>query len=174
VAKVVDFGLVKDLQATEPVELTGANTIAGTPLYLSPEAISSADGVAPQSDLYALGAVGYFLVTGRPPFEGNLIQVCGHHLHSTPVRPSDRLGAPVPEALEDVLMRCLEKDPSRRYDSALALGDALDACAIPAWTQADAREWWRRHQDARPSGPARVDPSSATQTMVVSLEEAAR
>jgi eukaryotic-like serine/threonine-protein kinase len=174
VAKVVDFGLVKDLQATEPVELTGANTIAGTPLYLSPEAITSADGVAPESDLYALGAVGYFLVTGRPPFEGSLIQVCGHHLHSTPVRPTDRLGAPVPEALEDVLMRCLEKDPRRRYESALALADALDACAIPAWTQADAREWWRRHQDARLSEPARIDPSSATQTMVVSLEDAAR
>jgi eukaryotic-like serine/threonine-protein kinase len=165
---------VKDLQATEPVELTGANTIAGTPLYLSPEAISSADGVGPESDLYALGAVGYFLVTGRPPFEGSLIQVCGHHLHTTPARPSDLLGEPVPTALEDVLMRCLEKAPQSRYPSATALGDALDASAIPAWTQADARDWWRHHGDARPSGAVRVDPSSATQTMVVSLEDAAR
>ncbi|MET0553179.1 MAG: serine/threonine-protein kinase [Vicinamibacteria bacterium] len=174
VAKVVDFGLVKDLQAAEPVELTGANTIAGTPLYLSPEAISSAEGVGPESDLYALGAVGYFLVTGRPPFEGSLIQVCGHHLHTTPARPSDRLGAPVPQALEDVLMRCLEKDPTRRYASATALADALDAVGAAPWTQADARTWWERHQDLRPSGSLRIDPSSATQTMVVSLEDAAR
>ena len=58
--------------------------------------------------------------------------------------------------------------------SATALADALDACAIPAWSQADARDWWRHHGDARLSGPTRVDPSSATQTMVVSLEDAAR
>ena len=174
VAKVVDFGLVKDLQATEPVELTGANTIAGTPLYLSPEAITSAEGVGPESDLYALGAVGYFLVTGRPPFEGSLIQVCGHHLHTTPVRPSERLGRAIPPALEEALMRCLEKDPGRRYPSATALADALDAAGVGAWTQAEARAWWQRHQGAPMGAPAPVDPSSATRTMVVSLEDAVR
>jgi hypothetical protein len=172
VAKVVDFGLVKDLQSTEPVELTGANTIAGTPLYLSPEAITSAEGIGPESDLYALGAVGYFLVTGRPPFEGSLIQVCGHHLHTTPVRPSERLGRAVPQALEEALLRCLEKEPGRRFRSAAALADALDAVGLGRWTQAEARAWWERHPDARPAAPARVDPTSATQTMVVSLEDA--
>jgi hypothetical protein len=174
VAKVVDFGLVKDLQSTEPVELTGANTIAGTPLYLSPEAITSAEGVGPESDLYALGAVGYFLLTGRPPFEGSLIQVCGHHLHTTPARPSERLGRAVPKALEDVLMRCLEKDPGRRFRSALALAEALDTTGVGVWTQADARGWWERNPPAAPRAAARVDPSSATQTMVVSLEDAVR
>jgi eukaryotic-like serine/threonine-protein kinase len=174
VAKVVDFGLVKDLQSTEPVELTGANTIAGTPLYLSPEAIASAEGVGPESDLYALGAVGYFLVTGTPPFAGSLIQVCGHHLHTTPERPSSRLGRPVPPGLEDVLMRCLEKSPGQRYATATALAEALLACGVGEWTQADARGWWQRHQGVRLQAQAGVDPSSATQTMVVSLEDAVR
>jgi hypothetical protein len=174
VAKVVDFGLVKDLSASEPVELTGANTIAGTPLYLSPEAITSAEGVGPESDLYALGAVGYFLSTGRPPFQGSLIEVCGHHLHTVPARPSERLGEDLPGAFEDVLMRCLQKDPRRRYASATALADALDACGVASWTQAEARAWWRENEGRRTTGPVRVDPSSATQTMLVSLEDAVR
>ena len=170
VAKVVDFGLVKDLQADEPVELTGANTIAGTPLYLSPEAITSVDGVGPASDLYALGAVGYFLLTGKPPFEGNLIEVCGHHLHTKPARPSARLGRSLPADLEAVLLRCLEKDPAGRYASARDLADALAGCAdAGAWTQEHAQSWWREHGAAAPTEPLPTDLSSATRTMEVSL-----
>jgi serine/threonine-protein kinase len=164
VAKVVDFGLVKDLQATEPVELTGANTIAGTPLYLSPEAITGGDRIGPQSDLYALGAVGYFLLTGHAPFAGSLIEVCGHHLHSKPVRPSQRLGRPLPAALEDVLLRCLEKEPDRRPASADALAHALDAAGAGEWSQDDAREWWRAHGVEASRATAGADISAATAT----------
>jgi serine/threonine-protein kinase len=163
VAKVVDFGLVKDLQADEPVELTGANTIAGTPLFLSPESITGGGTIGPRSDLYAVGAVGFFLVAGRPPFEGSLIEVCGHHLHTPAPRPSDVLGRGLPRALEDVLLRCLEKDPERRPASAAALQEALGALGVGEWTQDDARAWWEEHggASAMAAGP---DLSAATLT----------
>ena len=171
VAKVVDFGLVKDLSADDPVELTGANTIAGTPLYLSPEAITGSERIGPRSDLYALGAVAYFLLTGHAPFEGSLIEVCGHHLHSTPPSPSQRLGRTLPHALEDVLMRCLEKAPERRPADAEALSDALDAAQVGEWTQDDARQWWREHgPDAVLATPGR-DVSAATATYGAGLPD---
>ena len=173
VAKVVDFGLVKDLQAHEPVEVTAANTIAGTPLYLSPEAITNGETVGPESDLYALGAVGYFLLTGRPPFEGTLIEVCGHHLHTVPRPPSERLGRSLPRQLEAVLLRCLEKDPARRLASASELAAALGACAGPdlaEWTQVRASAWWREHASAAEAEPGEADDSTLTRTMAVSLE----
>jgi serine/threonine-protein kinase len=164
VAKVVDFGLVKDLQADDPVELTGANTIAGTPLFLAPESITGADTVGPESDLYALGAVGYFLTTGRPPFEGSLIEVCGHHLHTPPARPSDRLGRSVPRPLEEVLLRCLEKDPRLRPASAAELGATLLAACPGDWTQEAARLWWDEHGLAAVAATAGPDLSAATIT----------
>jgi serine/threonine-protein kinase len=147
-----------------PVELTGANTIAGTPLFLAPESITGAGSVGPQSDLYALGAVGFFLVTGRPPFEGSLIEVCGHHLHTTPPRPSERLGRTVPRALEEVLLRCLEKDPLRRPASADELAETLAAAALDEWTQDDARVWWRAHGVEASRATAGTDISAATAT----------
>ena len=142
VAKVVDFGLVKDLdQATD---LSRDDEIAGTPLYLAPEAITSPGRVGARSDLYSLGCVGYYLLTGRPVFEGrNLVEVCGHHLHTRPVPPAERLGQPVPEGLSALLLACLEKDPSRRPSFAGAFLAALDAIEdVPPWTTEDARTWW--------------------------------
>jgi eukaryotic-like serine/threonine-protein kinase len=176
VAKVVDFGLVKDLQAGESVELTGANTITGTPLYLSPEAIRAPEEVGPSSDLYALGAVGYFLVTGKPPFEGSLIEVCGHHLHTPPTPPSERLGRPVPTELESTILRCLEKDRANRPRSAEDVADALEGLAR-AWTPADARRWWAEKADAvraRPAPAEDMAASSPTRTILVDVGERAR
>jgi serine/threonine-protein kinase len=142
VAKVVDFGLVKDLdQATD---LSREDRIAGTPLYLAPEAITAPGRVGARSDLYSLGCVGYYLLTGRPVFEGrNVVEVCGHHLHTKPVTPSDRLGQPVPAGLERLLLACLEKEPSRRPSFAGEFLETLDALAdVPSWTNELARTWW--------------------------------
>jgi serine/threonine-protein kinase len=164
VAKVVDFGLVKDLQADDPVELTGANTIAGTPLFLAPESITGRGAVGPESDLYALGAVGFFLLTARPPFEGSLIEVCGHHLHTPPPRPSEKLGRSLPRALEDLLLRCLEKDPRRRPASAAELESQLSVVSVGEWTQDDARRWWAEHGSALAAATAGPDLSAATVT----------
>jgi len=171
VAKVVDFGLVKDLQAGESVELTGANTITGTPLYLSPEAIRSPEEVGPSSDLYALGAVGYFLVVGKPPFEGSLIEVCGHHLHTPPTPPSERLGRPVPGGLENTILRCLEKDRANRPRSAEEVADALEDLAR-GWTPAHARRWWTEKADtvrSRVPPPDDTAASSPTRTILVDV-----
>jgi len=82
VAKVVDFGLVEDLECGGAA-LPRADIVQGTPLYLSPEAITAPDRVDPRGDLYALGAVGYFMLTGKHVFSGaTLVEVCSHHLHS--------------------------------------------------------------------------------------------
>lgn len=142
VAKVVDFGLVKDLdQATD---LSREDRIAGTPLYLAPEAITTPGRVGARSDLYSLGCVGYYLLTGRPVFEGrNVVEVCGHHLHSRPVPPAERLGQPLPEGLQALLLSCLEKEPSRRPSFAGEFLETLDALRdVPPWTNEQARGWW--------------------------------
>ena len=143
VAKVVDFGLVKDLD--EGPDLSGTRRMEGTPLYLSPEAIASPEMVDARSDLYSLGCVGYYLLSGRRVFEGRtLAEVCGHHLHSPAVPPGERLGRPVPQGLSALIMQCLEKKAERRPSSARDFLRALDSCAdVPPWTDEDGRGWWR-------------------------------
>jgi serine/threonine-protein kinase len=150
VAKVLDFGLVKKVGGSGSVGLTHADTITGTPLYMSPESIREPEGMDGRSDLYALGAVGYYLLTGGHVFVGKtLVEVCGHHLHSTPDPPARRLGAPVPEDLEAVLLACLEKEPSKRPESAAALRQSLRSCqAFGEWDGEDARRWWSERSTA--------------------------
>jgi len=160
VVKVVDFGLVKDLEADPATGLTAENALTGTPLYLAPEAIRSARGVGASSDLYAVGALGYFLLTGEPVFRGeSVVEVCGHHLHSVPVPPSKRLGHPFPEALEAAILSCLKKDPKDRPPSAAALLEILEGLpGVPEWTPMDARERWEQRA-ARCELP-RAEPSA--------------
>jgi serine/threonine-protein kinase len=147
VVKVVDFGLVKDLAADPGAGLTAENTLTGTPLYMAPEAIRSSRGVGVSSDLYSVGAVGYFLLTGHPLFEGeSVVEVAGHHLHTAPAPPSERLGRPVPQALEAVILACLEKDPKERPRSAADLLARLeDLPGVPPWTQDEAQQRWEQH-----------------------------
>jgi eukaryotic-like serine/threonine-protein kinase len=153
VAKVVDFGLVKTLGGPNP-SVSTSQTIIGTPHYLSPEAIRSAEHLDARSDLYGLGAVGYFLLTGRHVFEGeSVIEICGQHLRAEPVRPSERAGRALPPALEDVMLRCLNKQPEARPQSALALADELRGCGVPEWSEEQARRWWAR-RSAPQLGPA--------------------
>jgi eukaryotic-like serine/threonine-protein kinase len=142
VVKVLDFGLIKEVGARGGLNQTDVHHIIGTPLYLSPEAITSPESVDARSDLYALGAVGYFLLTGAPPFSGeNVIEVCGHHLHTVPARPSARLGSNVPEKLEALIMSCLAKAPGQRPASAAQLQKALLEVAAD-WTEERAAAWW--------------------------------
>ena len=152
VAKVVDFGLVKELDTD--AGLTREGRLAGTPHYLAPEALTSPGQISAQSDLYALGCVGYFLLTGQRVFEGrSIIDVCSQHLSTPPIPPAERLGAPVTAGLSNVVMTCLEKAPERRPASAVELVAMLDdAGDAAAWTADDARAWWthRRHERAVP------------------------
>jgi serine/threonine protein kinase len=117
VVKVLDFGLVKQIATDAQVSRSDSSAIVGTPLFMSPEEISAPGSVGPQSDLYSVGAVAYFLLTGEPVFAGdNVIQVCGHHLHTLPVPPSQRTSRPVPSDVEALVRRCrhLEREPVSR------------------------------------------------------------
>jgi serine/threonine protein kinase len=135
VVKVLDFGLVKaredDPQGGE------AQGLAGTPLYMSPEAIQLPNSVDGCSDIYAVGAVGYFLLTGRPVFEAaSIMELCNKHVSETPVPPSQRLGKPVPEDLENAILACLEKTRAKRPQTAR---DLAAASLLPRRDRMDAR-----------------------------------
>jgi serine/threonine-protein kinase len=145
IVKVVDFGLVKTLEtAPGDATVTNVNAITGTPMYLAPEAIASPDSVDARSDLYALGAVGYFLLTGQHVFDAaTVVEVCGKHLLEAPVPPSDRLGRPIPSDLEALILACLAKRREDRPASAEILRAALSACADATKYDVDAaRTWW--------------------------------
>jgi serine/threonine-protein kinase len=146
VVKVVDFGLVKSLGGgTDDMTVTKADAITGTPLYLAPESITAPDSVDGRSDLYALGAVGYFLLAGVPVFEAStVLEMCSKHLLETPVPPSARSGRPVPPDLEQLILACLAKSPADRPASAAVLKAALEVCAkaTPHDPEVSTR-WWR-------------------------------
>jgi serine/threonine-protein kinase len=149
VAKVVDFGLVKELERDGDVSLTTAGTLTGTPLYMAPEAITAPETLDARSDLYSLGAVGYYLLVGADVFSGrSVVEVCGHHLHSEPVPPSERMDSPVPSDLEALLLSCLAKKPQERPNGASDLRRRLRACnGFGSWTEEAARQWWDRHAE---------------------------
>jgi CHASE1-domain containing sensor protein len=147
--KVMDFGLVKDVAAparSGAVTESASVAIVGTPLYLAPEAISNPQEVDSRADLYALGAVGYFLLVGEPVFTAQtVVEICTHHLFSSPVPPSERAKHGVPAELEAIIMRCLEKDPARRFPNASALLVALRELGdVATWSDEQARDWWEK------------------------------
>jgi len=151
VAKLLDFGLVKPLvEEDQPTQLTLDGSITGTPLFMSPE---QATGDAPpdaRSDVYSLGAVAYYLLTGRPPFEGDrAIKVMIAHAREEVVPPSKHR-ADVPGDLEAVVLQCLAKSPGGRFQTAAALGEALSKCKAAAhWSRERAARWWREDEAAR-------------------------
>ena len=148
--KVVDFGLVKDLGRGVGAGLTQADVVAGTPLYLSPEAVNAPEAVGPPADLYSLGAVGYFALTGTTVFSGRtLVEVCSHHLHTPPEPPSTRLSRAVEPELESLILDCLAKDPARRPAGAHEVRRRLErSAAFGAWTSDDALAWWKENGEA--------------------------
>jgi eukaryotic-like serine/threonine-protein kinase len=146
VAKVVDFGLVKPFAAGDPgITLATSTILTGTPLYLSPEAMTTPEAADPRSDLYALGAVGYFLLTGHPVFEGETVfAVLRHHLNTEPTPPSQRTSQTIPPDFEALVLQCLNKRVEDRPASAGALRAALRRCTgLARWTSEDAAAWWR-------------------------------
>ncbi len=167
VAKVVDFGLVKDF-----THGTGDSTqvVLGTPAYIAPEQITDPQSVGPASDLYSLGCVGYFLLTGRRVFEGRTdVDLCLAHVTKAPKPPSEVAKIHLPRGLEAVILRCLQKAPSARFASAAELAAAL--AEIPRekdWSERDARAWWHDFR-AAPEAPEITD--QKTITVKVDLEK---
>jgi eukaryotic-like serine/threonine-protein kinase len=157
--KVLDFGLVKRERLGEKsdLQLTGPELATGTPAYMPPELVSG-DAVDGRTDLYSLGCVCYFLLTGQLVFEGQTpMQVIVQHLQAKPVPPSVRSRRQIPAGLEALVMQCLEKDPAQRPAGALELACELRGCGAGSWTQIDAQAWWQ----ARGAGnSAHSQPSS--------------
>jgi serine/threonine-protein kinase len=165
IAKVLDFGLVKQVAGAEAIGLTNAGTITGTPLYMPPEAITAPDTVDARSDLYALGATAYFAVTGTDVFNGNtVVELCSKHLNEAPEPPTARLGAHVPDDLEQLILACLRKAPAERPQTAREVQQRARACAdYGAWGAAEAEAWWRANGRAiEPAGGDDVDAMAAT------------
>jgi len=179
VPKVLDFGLVKELTAggaqggpdAKNISLTNTEAITGTPQYLSPEGISDPERVDARSDIYALGAVAYFFLTGHHVFEAkSLVEVCSHHLHTAPENPSERLGKAIDESLEQLLLDCLAKDPAKRPQSAGAVLLRAEACAaVGKWTDSEALRWWQAHGEAVAQLRANARGTASDRTVAIDL-----
>jgi serine/threonine-protein kinase len=156
VVKLLDFGLVKELEVDGEVALTGAGSLTGTPRYMAPESILEPGSVDVRTDVYALGAVAYFLLAGSEVFKGkSIVEVCGQHLHQEP-EPLSARGVTAPADLEAIVLACLAKEPDLRPQSAAELRRRIEACVVERWDSESARTWWLEHQpdldvDAIPS-----------------------
>jgi serine/threonine-protein kinase len=155
VAKLLDFGLVQDLSGDVDGQLTRAGTVLGTPAYMSPEQAAGESTVDARGDVYGLGAVAFFALTGRPPFLGKTLgQLLAAH-RSEPPPPSTDFRPDVPPDLSAVIARCLAKEPANRFPSAAAFEQALGECRCAAdWSAERAAEWWQAKTGGRElSGP---------------------
>jgi serine/threonine-protein kinase len=155
--KVLDFGIAaprpesRSESRADALEPDGA--LLGTPAFMAPEATRGA--AEPRSDLYALGCVGYWLVTGHLVFESNqAMDAIERHRHERPAPPSRRTELEVSAEFDAVILECLEKDPARRPASAAALAQRLGDLPGAGWDQERARAWWREHGGSRSTATA--------------------
>ncbi len=167
VAKVVDFGLVKEI-ARDDGDSTHAQTVLGTPAYLAPEMVDPSAPTTPAVDLYALGCVGYELLTGRRLFEAKgSIELMIAHATKVPPRPMDVADILIPNELEALIMQCLEKSPAARPASAAVLLEMLEALPrMLDWTPSDAETFWREFRATQVATPRTDTP---TETITVEL-----
>ena len=151
--KVLDFGIAKEadhLMETGAIGLTREHGLRGTPAYIAPEQALGGSAVDGRADIYAVGCVAYFLLTGQLVFTGNTpMAVVVHHAHTPPTPPSERSELPIPAALDRLVMMCLAKNAAERPQSAKDLSLRLSAIGeLSPWTEEHAREWWEAHQPA--------------------------
>jgi serine/threonine protein kinase len=147
--KVLDFGLVKEFTKDESALEKDPGQLAGTPMFMAPESILYVDAVGPAADVYAIGAVGYFMLAGTTMFEKTTVsEILRKQVGEHPVFPSERLQKELPEDLEYVLMACLAKDPDDRPESAGRLAGLLRACDCGDWSDKDARLWWEQYGES--------------------------
>jgi len=152
--KVLDFGLVQRAEGSPDMDLTQSlaslEGIVGTPAFMAPEMITARQPVDHRADIYSLGCVAYFLLTGQPVFHGgSQMQMLIDHVSTPPPPPSSRASQAIPECLDRLVLACLEKDPSRRPQDALVLSEELAACKdAREWSNAHATAWWRTHLPA--------------------------
>jgi serine/threonine-protein kinase len=155
--KVLDFGLVKEEARlrNQDERLTMEGFQAGTPDFMAPEMAAGGRDLDARADIYALGCVGYWLLTGQPVFEGDTpLAILLQHVQAKPTPPSARSELEIPTELDRIILDCLQKDPARRPASALDLASRLAVIVQNGvgWSQRQAESWWRVHQ------PQRADP----------------
>jgi eukaryotic-like serine/threonine-protein kinase len=145
--KVLDFGLVKNLSRNDSLQLTATGVTAGTPAYMAPEVATGEESIDGRTDVYALGCVAYFLLTGTPVFdEKTATATAMAHVQKIPSPPSHRSETPIPPELETLILRCLAKRPDDRPQSALELSRSLASIdGVPEWTQESAERWWQTY-----------------------------
>jgi serine/threonine protein kinase len=148
--KVLDFGMVKSQRDGQRgyTQLTGAHSVVGSPASMSPEQVLGNRPVDGRSDLYGLGCVAYWLITGQLVFEGRTaLELMSQHAQTSPVAPSSRTELEVPPALDELILECLAKDPAQRPQTADELAERLASMkAGSCWTTERARDWWDRHR----------------------------
>jgi serine/threonine-protein kinase len=156
--KVLDFGLVKAFDEAMPAApaLTRENMVQGTPAFIAPEQALGRADVDGRLDIYAVGCVAYWLLTGKLVFTADTpMGYLMHHIHTPPRPPSTLAELPIPAALDALILSCLAKDPSQRPQSSRELSHLLaDIEGAGDWTEERAREWWNRHQPAPARSPA--------------------
>jgi len=145
-AKILDFGLVKGLVGATQTALTASNVTSGTPAFMAPEQVRGED-VDGRADIYGLGCVAYFLLTGTVVFnKPNAMAMALAHTNERPEPPSARSELFIPQSLERIVMSCLEKKRENRPQSVAELRSTLDACSdVTRWTDAEANHWWALH-----------------------------
>lgn len=168
--KVLDFGLVKSRTADSVTGDRSNEVVRGTPAYMAPEAIASPGAVDARTDLYAVGAVGYYLLAGAPVFSGaSMIELCAHHLHTEPVPPSLAAGHPVPADVEALVLACLAKSPAARPQSARELRARLLAteAARVGFGEEEASRFWA---ELRAGRAPRVAESPARRVLLAATD----
>ncbi len=147
VVKVLDFGLVKQMSGEQTRDLTAMMRILGTPLYMSPERIRNPSDADGRADIYALGAVGFYLLTGKRLFETETEHDLTYQvLHTVPRLASECSPFAVPAELDALIGRCLEKDPAARPQNIAEMASALDGLLVHMpWTRAQIEAWWSKH-----------------------------
>jgi len=161
--KVLDFGLVKPIaeRSLDQTLATQAGLLVGTPGYMAPEMVLS-DIVDGRADIYAVGCVAYYLLTGQQVFDGDTpMKVMAKHLQEAPVPPSQRVQLDIPPRLEHVVLGCLAKKPEDRPHSAAELSRLLAAADVERWTDEQASQWWASF---RPSSTGALGSSDRTMT----------
>lgn len=149
--KVLDFGLVKQIDASLSQQITTKNLVAGTPQYMAPERLSDPITNDPRSDLYSFGAVAFYLLTARDAVtSGNLGEILYQIVNTEPVRPSQYATQAIPKKLDELVLACLSKDPRARPASAREIIDVLKEIeATCPWSQREAEAWWAKTEHLR-------------------------
>jgi serine/threonine-protein kinase len=147
--KVLDFGLVKfnDQSAMQTTLMTGAHTTTGTPAFMAPEIIVNEGAVDQRADVYALGCVAYYLLTGQLVFEADTpMRMFLQHMQATPIPPSLRSELSIPREVDELVLACLEKDPAKRPQDAAQVMRMIRQCRSgQTWDHDTARGWWQTH-----------------------------